>query len=96
MPSKNTSVLAARVKDKTVITLKDVSCDTGVTVPRIIDLFARYIEMGLIEIADEETMIFEAGDSDIDLSALERIAERKKKTPQQMLDFLVESYERMG
>lgn len=94
MPSRNTSILSARVKDKTISVLSDAACGAEMTVPMLLNLLADYINVGAIKVLDRETLVLDGGDEDIDLSRLEKIAERDNSSPQEMLDYLVAAFER--
>ena len=93
MPSVGTSVLSARVKDRTLATLNEVASENGMTVPMLLNLFAEYLNMGEIRVVDRETMAFNGGDDEYDLTELERVAERARKSPQSMLDYLIAAFE---
>ena len=93
MPSKNTSVLAARVKDKTKIILEESAAHGKMTVPRLLDTFADYIDTGTISVDGEDVLGFTFDfDDEIDTSELEKLAAREGYKPQDFLNYLIEKY----
>ena len=88
MPSKNTSILAARVKDVSVIRLTNAAEDAGITVPRLLNLIAESLYIGDIYV-DGDTIKGVTPDK-IDISRLKEVAKKYNKTPQEVLDTMLE------
>lgn len=88
MPSKNTSILAARVKDVSVIRLTNAAEEAGISVPILLNIFAESLDTG--EIYIDGSVIKGVTPDEIDTSRLKEVAKRYHKTPQEVLDTLLE------
>lgn len=93
MPSKNTRILSARVKDKTAVVLSEAAEKAGMTVPRLLDEIAEYIDIGTIEIMTGGAIAFDLDlDEEVNLDGLRRLAENEQDTVQGMLDYMVSRF----
>lgn len=88
MPSKNTSILSARVKDESVKRLENAASAAGFSVPNLLNMFADSLYRGDIYI--DGNVIKGVTPNEIDLSRLEEVAKRYKKTPQAVLDMMLD------
>lgn len=88
MPSKNTSILSARLKDETILTFTQVADNENMTVPRLLNAIADGLKSGAIEIEDGAAK--GVTPDEIDISELKEVAKRFKKSPQEVLDAMLE------
>lgn len=93
MPSKNTKILTARVKDKTYLVLNESAEYAKMTVPKLLDEIAEYIDNGTISVESEGCISFNIEvDDGIDLEGLHRLAKDEGDTVQNLLDYMVDRY----
>lgn len=88
MPSKNTSILAARIKDEDIVRLTNAADSANLTVPRLLHIVAEGLYRGDIYIDGDE--VKGVTPDEIDISRLKEVAKRYKKSPQEVLDTILE------
>ena len=92
MPSKNTSILSARLKDEDILTFTNAAYNAGLTVPKLLHAVAVGLADGTIELDGES--IKGVTPDELDITKLKKVAKRHKMTPQRLLDSLLEQAER--
>lgn len=92
MPSKNTSILTARIKDRELEILKETADLGGLTIPKLLGVIAEGFRSGELEIVGG--VVKGVTPDEIDISELKRVAERHKMTPQRLLDGILEGINR--
>lgn len=91
MPSLGTSILSARIKDKDKDTFMDTAERNNIPVSKLLHIIAEGLRLGTIYVDGDE--IKGVTPDEIDLTELKSVAERHRKTPQQVLDMMLEAVE---
>ena len=92
MPSKNTSILSARIKDEDILLLTNIADSANLTVPKLIHAIVDGFRYGNIEMDGQE--VKGVTPDEMDTSRLKKVAERHKMPPQRLLEELLDMAER--